>query len=148
MPGPSDRTPLLSTGNGTAQRPFVHRMVDIFKGPEDDPSWVQSLRFLFFGSWFNVLLVFVPLCIVADKLEWDSAFRFGFSFLAIVPLAKLLGEATEQLAVKLGQTLGGLLNASFGNAVEIIVGVSALLRGEWRTPFAVSLRPKLNTLCR
>lgn len=42
---------------------------------------------------------------------------------------QLLGEATEQMSMKLGQTLSGLLNASFGNAVEIIVGVAALLQG-------------------
>lgn len=42
---------------------------------------------------------------------------------------QLLGDSTEQLSSKLGQTLAGLLNASFGNAVEIIVGVAALFRG-------------------
>jgi Ca2+:H+ antiporter len=42
---------------------------------------------------------------------------------------QLLGEATEQMSAKLGQTLAGLLNASFGNAVEIIVGISALMQG-------------------
>jgi len=47
-------------------------------------------------------------------------------------LAALLGESTEQLAIKLGETLGGLLNASFGNAVEIIVGITALFQGEYR----------------
>lgn len=52
--------------------------------------------------------------------------------MAIIPLAKLLGETTDQLSVKLGQTLSGLLNASFGNAVEIIIGIAALLNGELR----------------
>lgn len=47
-----------------------------------------------------------------------------------MPLAKLLGEATEQMSLKLGQTLAGLLNATFGNAVEIIVGISALMQGQ------------------
>lgn len=42
---------------------------------------------------------------------------------------QLLGEATEQMSAKLGQTLAGLLNASFGNAVEIIVGIAALMQG-------------------
>jgi Ca2+:H+ antiporter len=40
-----------------------------------------------------------------------------------------LGEATEQMSLKLGQTVSGLLNASFGNAVEIIVGIAALMQG-------------------
>lgn len=42
---------------------------------------------------------------------------------------QLLGDATDQMSAKLGQTLAGLLNASFGNAVEIIVGIAALLQG-------------------
>jgi Ca2+:H+ antiporter len=65
-------------------------------------------------------------------LNWDAPLRFGFSFVAIIPLAKLLGDATEQMSLSLGQTLAGLLNATFGNAVEIIVGITALLQGEVR----------------
>lgn len=51
---------------------------------------------------------------------------FVFSFLAIVPLAKLLGFATEELSLRVGQTIGGLLNATLGNAVELIVAIIAL----------------------
>jgi hypothetical protein len=142
---PNDRTPLLDGNGQTEQRPFVHRVLDFVKGSEDQPSWLSSFRYLLFGSWVNVLLVFVPLAFVADKLEWDAGLRFGFSFVAIVPLAALLGNATEQLSVKLGQTLGGLLNASFGNAVEIIVGIAALMRGE-RT-LSVSSRGVLTDAC-
>ena len=69
----------------------------------------------------NVLLAFVPLGILAGALHWGSTVIFIFNFLAIIPLASLLSFATEELSVKLGQTLGGLLNASFGNAVELIV---------------------------
>ncbi|KAG1871401.1 calcium proton exchanger [Suillus subluteus] len=65
-------------------------------------------------------------------MDWDVGLVFLFSSMAIVPLAKLLGEATDQLSVKLGETISGLLNASFGNAVEIIVGVAALLNGQLR----------------
>jgi len=45
-------------------------------------------------------------------------------------MLQLLGEATDQLSIKLGQTLSGLLNASFGNAVEIIIGIAALVNGK------------------
>jgi len=100
--------------------------------PTDEPSWIKSYKFLFFGSWANVLLVFVPLSFVSHYCDLDAVWRFSFSFLAIMPLAKLLGVATDQLSLKLGQTLSGLLNASFGNAVEIIVGVVALLNDELR----------------
>lgn len=69
----------------------------------------------------NVFLVFVPLGIVAGAVGWNPTAVFILNFLAIIPLASLLSFATEQLSTKLGQTLGGLLNATFGNAVELIV---------------------------
>lgn len=56
---------------------------------EGEPSWLQSYRWFFFGSWVNVLLVFVPLSALAHFLNWDAALRFSFSFMAIVPLAKV-----------------------------------------------------------
>lgn len=135
---PSDRTPLLSpsfeNGNGANGRPqsYAQRFSGFFKAGEDEPSWFQSYRFFLFGSWLNVTLIFVPLSFVAHNLNWDAAVRFSLSFIAIIPLAKLLGTATEQLSLKLGQTLAGLLNASFGNAVEIIVGIVALMQGQLR----------------
>ncbi|KAK6902957.1 calcium/proton exchanger [Kwoniella mangroviensis CBS 8507] len=104
----------------------------------DEPSHrtpfdpIKSSRYLLFGSWLNILIVFVPLSIIADLLHWSAAARFATSFLAIVPLAKLLGDSTEQLSMKLGQTLGGLLNATFGNAVELIVAIAALAQNELR----------------
>ena len=72
----------------------------------------------------NILLVFVPLGIISGAVGWSPTATFILNFLAIIPLASLLSFATEELSVKLGQTLGGLLNASFGNAVELIVRVS------------------------
>ncbi|EGN95738.1 hypothetical protein SERLA73DRAFT_60702 [Serpula lacrymans var. lacrymans S7.3] len=128
---PTETSPLLENGNGNDELPlsFLQRVVKVSKA-EGEPSWLDSYKYFFFGSWFNVLLVFVPLSIISHNLEWDAVLRFSFSFLAIVPLAKLLGEATDQLSVKLGQTLSGLLNASFGNAVEIIVGIAALLQDQ------------------
>jgi Ca2+:H+ antiporter len=125
-----EETPLLENG-GEPTAPFLERLREFFSG-EDQPTWAESFGFFFFGTWFNVLLVFVPLSFLSHHLHWDAALRFSFSFFAIVPLAKLLAEATDQLSTKLGQTLAGLLNATFGNAVEIIVGVAALLQGELR----------------
>lgn len=52
------------------------------------------------------------------------------SFLAIIPLAKLLGFGTEELAMRVGQTIGGLLNATLGNVVELIVAILALVKCE------------------
>ena len=69
----------------------------------------------------NLLLIFVPLGIIAGNVGWSPTVVFVLNFLAIVPLAALLSFATEEISVKVGQTLGGLLNATFGNAVELIV---------------------------
>ncbi|PWO00466.1 putative VCX1-vacuolar Ca++/H+ exchanger [Tilletiopsis washingtonensis] len=101
-------------------------------GHDAQPSFVGSLWWLLTSSWLNLLLVFVPLGFAAEHLHWGTAAIFGINFLAIVPLAKLLGDATEQVSLKLGQTLGGLLNATFGNAVELIVGIVALTQGQLR----------------
>lgn len=73
------------------------------------------------SGYVNVLLVFVPLGLVAGALEWSAAAVFTLNFFAIIPLASILSFATEEISVKLGETLGGLLNATFGNAVELIV---------------------------
>lgn len=72
-------------------------------------------------DYVNVLLVFVPLGIVAGVLEWGATVVFTLNFFAIIPLAAILSFATEEISVRLGETLGGLLNATFGNAVELIV---------------------------
>lgn len=72
-------------------------------------------------SYVNVLLVFVPLGIVAGYLEWSPVTVFVLNFFAIVPLAAVLSFATEEISMKVGETVGGLLNATFGNAVELIV---------------------------
>jgi len=129
MPSSSEHSPLLPGSNGRHRR-TSRGFFETLKG-EGEATWAQSLKFLF-SNWLSLLLVLIPLSAVAHYQNWDAGYRFGFSFFAIVPLAALLGEATEQVAIKLGETLGGLLNASFGNAVEIIVGVTALLQGEFR----------------
>lgn len=80
------------------------------------------------SNYVNVFLVFVPIGIVLGALNIDPTAIFIVNFLAIIPLASLLSFATEELSVKLGETIGGLLNATFGNAVELIVSGQALLK--------------------
>lgn len=75
------------------------------------------------------LLVFVPISIAAHFLEWGSSVVFITSGLAIVPLAAFMGTATEEIAVVVGPSLGGLLNATFGNATELIIALIALNAG-------------------
>jgi Ca2+:H+ antiporter len=76
------------------------------------------------------LLVFVPIALVLEYgFRVPGLPVFGASAIAIVPLAGLMGRATEQLAERLGEGIGGLLNATFGNAAELIIAVVALNAG-------------------
>jgi Ca2+:H+ antiporter len=84
------------------------------------------------SNYVNVFLIFVPIGILAGALHWNPTAIFILNFIAIIPLASLLSFATEELSAKLGQTLGGLMNATFGNAVELIVSIVALQKGEIR----------------
>lgn len=82
------------------------------------------------SSPVNILLVFVPIGIIAGIWEWSPTAVFTLNFFAIIPLAAVLSFATEEISKRLGDTLGGLLNATFGNAVELIVSIVALRAGE------------------
>ena len=81
------------------------------------------------GSKVNWLLVFLPISVVVELLHLPDIWLFVTSAIAIIPLAHLIGEATEQLAIKLGPTMGGFMNATFGNAAELIIGIFALKAG-------------------
>ncbi len=89
----------------------------------------QSLVKFVFSSWRGWLLVFVPAAIVLELLHVGGLPLFLVSAAAIVPLAALLGEATEELSLYMGPSLGGLLNATFGNAGELIIAFFALRAG-------------------
>ena len=78
---------------------------------------------------FKVLLIFVPLTLVAEFINISPIGIFILSSLAIIPLAKFIGESTEELSAYTGSALGGLLNATFGNATELIISIFALQAG-------------------
>ncbi|CAN8075714.1 unnamed protein product [Agarophyton chilense] len=82
-----------------------------------------------YSSNVNVMLLFVPLGILGGLLQIPDAYVFLFNFLGMVPLAMLLGKATEDIAEHTNETLGALVNVTFGNAVELILSVSALRAG-------------------
>jgi Ca2+:H+ antiporter len=78
----------------------------------------------------NWLLLFVPATLALEYFKLDRPILiFASSCLALLPLAALMGDATEQLASRLGEGVGGLLNATFGNAAELIIALSALRAG-------------------
>jgi len=78
---------------------------------------------------FTFLLLAVPVGIALGATHQNDTVVFVINFCAIIPLAKLLGDATEELALHTSQSVGGLLNATFGNAVEIIISIFALKAG-------------------
>ena len=78
------------------------------------------------------LLVFVPVVLIADKLKPEAhTLLFILSVLAIVPLATMLSHATESVAAKTGDAVGGLLNATLGNLTELVIALAALQAGEY-----------------
>ena len=78
------------------------------------------------------LLVFVPVLFVAARLRPEAhTLQFVLSVLAIVPLAALLAHATESVAAKTGDAVGGLLNATLGNLTEMVIAITALYAGQY-----------------
>lgn len=81
------------------------------------------------NKFLLLLLIFVPITLAAEWLKLSPVLVFVLSALAIVPLAAFIAEATEVIAAIIGPTLGGLLNATFGNLTEMVVSVVALRAG-------------------
>src|SRR5438105_8746354 len=78
------------------------------------------------------LLAFVPLVFIFEKLKPQAhTLLFVLSVFAIVPLAALLSHATESVAAKTGDAIGGLLNATLGNLTELVIALTALRAGQY-----------------
>ncbi|KAL3230145.1 Vacuolar calcium ion transporter [Nakaseomyces bracarensis] len=106
----------------------------------------RDILYVCASSPLHTFLIFVPLGIIWGYLELSHTWTFIFNFLAIIPLAAILAHATEELADKAGSTVGGLLNATFGNAVELIVSIIALRDGQVRIVQASMLGSLLSNL--
>ncbi|KAJ5703687.1 sodium/calcium transporter [Penicillium malachiteum] len=106
------------------------------KDPEDmkksEPQFTvaSQLRATILNSWINVLIIAAPVGIALYAIKANSVAVFVVNFIAIIPLAAMLSFATEEIAMRTGETIGGLLNATFGNAVELIVAILALVKKE------------------
>ena len=86
-------------------------------------------RFIGTGPIANLMLVFVVLAIVGEYMHLGPIFVFTFAALSCIPLSYRLGQSTEVLGSRLGPVSGGLLNATFGNAAELIISIIALNHG-------------------
>ncbi len=82
---------------------------------------LRALKMIICYSWINVLLICVPAGIAVHAAHLNHTVIFVVNALAIVPLAALLGYATESVARRMGDTVGALMNVTFGNAVELII---------------------------
>ena len=92
-------------------------------------SYQENFKTVLFGTKLNALLLFAPLGILCHTFNFGDGPAFAFALLALCPLAERLGYVTEEMAKHTSQTIGGLLNATFGNATEMIVSVFALRDG-------------------
>ncbi|RYP59498.1 hypothetical protein DL769_008503 [Monosporascus sp. CRB-8-3] len=102
------------------------------KNPNVTSRFMSVTKKVLLHSWINVLLFFVPVGIaVALVPNMHAGVVFAMNAIAIIPLAGILSHATESVAHRLGDTLGALLNVSFGNAVELIIFI-ALVKNEIR----------------
>lgn len=94
----------------------------------DTITFKQSTYAIFTKGPINILLVFIPIALIFYFNEWSESWVFLFSLISLAPLAERLGYITEQLSIHTNETIGGLLNATFGNATELIVAITALNR--------------------
>ena len=93
-------------------------------------------------------LVFVPLVFASQELEPEAhTLLFVLSVLAIVPLAVLLSHATESVAVKTGDMVGGLLNATLGNLTELVIAIAAWRAGQYMLVRGIHCRGDCPTNC-
>lgn len=97
----------------------------------------ESIGAAIFGYVFgkgivSAFLLAMPFALVAVYQQWSATWIFWLNFFVMIPLASILGDFTEEVALHTNQTIGGLINATFGNAVEVVVAVQALLANEIR----------------
>ncbi|KAH9914793.1 Calcium/proton exchanger [Amylocystis lapponica] len=116
----------------------LRRAITVQMTPEkplkEPPTLWHGIKAIIMMSWLNILLCCIPvswaLNFALPKTSSNDTLIFIFSFLSIIPLAKLLAFSTDELSMRVGQTLAGLLNATLGNAVELIVSIIALIKCE------------------
>jgi len=136
-PGISERTSLLgqkhTIDEDEAQNtPVKSSPLMPMKSSESETSDWMNFREICIGKRISYLLLFAPFAVASHFLQWGPQWIFWLNFLTMIPLASILGDFTEEAALHTSDTIGGLLNASFGNAVEVVVGIQALLNNEIR----------------
>eukprot|EP00959_Pyramimonas_sp_CCMP1952_P149228 3122383-Pyramimonas_sp.AAC.2 len=111
---------------------FAYAHVESTVWKSNKHSLQESVQDIMFTSYLNILLILIPFAMMAKDQEWGDGWLFALSLGALCPLAERLGHVTEQFASYTNPTVGGLLNATFGNMTEIIVSFYALKAGKLR----------------
>ena len=107
--------------------------------PVGNPSYYASLKAVFFYTPLSLLLILIPVSWALHFTHQNATIVFVTSALAIIPLAALLGLGTEQIALRTSQSIGGLLNASLGNLIELIISGIALKHVSYARTFISTL---------
>lgn len=128
---PPSSPPLAENNHGDAPPP-----IDQSAGGETKANifvrFYTACKEILFASWINVLLIFVPVGITVQFMGVSPNIVFAMNAIAIIPLAGSLSYATECVASEMGDTVGSLMNVTFGNAVELIIFIIALTKNEIR----------------
>lgn len=109
--------PLLGENN----RPLLRRRNTIESGLRHSGHVFHAATKALRESGTGWLLIFMPLGIVFGLFEWNSLATLLFNIAAIIPLSALVSDSSDQLCDHIGELMGGLVNATFGNTVELIV---------------------------
>jgi len=134
----SSTSSLISDGYGSTRTSSIHdSIVSTVKNgkqkeqEKEENIWINFLL-IWIGKPISILLLFFPFALAAHYRSWGPQWIFWLNFLVMVPLASILGDFTEEAALHTNDIVGGLLNASFGNAVEVVVAFNALMNNEIR----------------
>jgi len=110
----------------TSQNPSLSKKTKVKK-----KMFGMGIIKLLLDFWpLTLLMIFIPVGCCSAYFHWGPATTFILNFLAIVPMAWLIGQCTEDVASKLGQVYGGLVNAWMGNVVEMVLIIAALKHNE------------------
>jgi Ca2+:H+ antiporter len=123
----SERTPLTSTGQSILEDQSAAGYLK-----KEGYDTISALKDIVFGKIISALLLLAPVAVLAHVQGWSPVWIFWLNFLVMIPLAAILGDFTEEVALHTNQTIGGLVNATFGNAVEVVVAIQALMANEIR----------------
>ena len=110
-----------------------HSIQEVDEEEEEDLTTAEALFSMVFGKGIvSLCLLAIPVSLWAVRFGWSDTWIFWLNFVVLIPLASILGDFTEEVALHTNEVTGGLINASFGNAVEVVVAIQALLANEIR----------------